>query len=163
MKRMLAGMMAVVTVATLVLAEEQAINPERVATRQLNVYGNNPLQIHGTNVTATAAQLNNAATVAGDGTVAASVLTGNIAKARISAAEAESLTVTGAVSFASGSVSATALSGNIAKARISAAEAESMTVTGAVTLATHVLVYRVYTNMVYNDGATTGNVNIVSW
>jgi hypothetical protein len=54
---------AMVTVTVLVMAligvaEEAAINPIRVTTRQINAYGPNPIQIQSTNVTATAAELN---------------------------------------------------------------------------------------------------------
>jgi len=58
-KQMIAAVMAVLVLGTIVsFAEEPAINPVRVSTRQLNVYGTNPLQIHSTNVSVTAAQLN---------------------------------------------------------------------------------------------------------
>lgn len=51
---LMVGVMAVQSV----MAEEPEINPIRVRTRQINVYGTNPLQIHGTNVSVTAAQIN---------------------------------------------------------------------------------------------------------
>lgn len=64
MKRILAGLV-VATVMAIVMgvtfAEEAAINPIRVTTRQINAYGPNPIQIQGTNLTVSAAQLNAAA------------------------------------------------------------------------------------------------------
>jgi hypothetical protein len=51
---LMVGVMAVQSV----MAEEPEINPIRVRTRQINVYGTNPLQIHGTNVSVSAAQIN---------------------------------------------------------------------------------------------------------
>ena len=55
-----AGLVLAVSVicAITVMAEEAAINPIRVTTRQINAYGPNPIQIQSTNVTATAAELN---------------------------------------------------------------------------------------------------------
>lgn len=47
--------------AVIVMAESESINPETIQTRQISLYGNVPLKINGTAVTATAAQLNNAA------------------------------------------------------------------------------------------------------
>jgi len=69
MKRILAGMMVATLAAAVmvVLAEEPAINPARVATPQINAYGSVPIQIQGTNMTASAAQLN----AAGGGSTAA--------------------------------------------------------------------------------------------
>lgn len=69
MNRRIVGMvgLAVLVCAGIVYAETEAINPTRVATRQVNVYGTAPLQIHSTNVTVTAAQLN----AAGGGSTAA--------------------------------------------------------------------------------------------
>lgn len=41
--------------------------------------------------------------------------------------------------------------------------ASAVTISGAASLGGHVLLYRTLTNLVYDGGATTGNVNIVSW
>jgi hypothetical protein len=50
----------------MVSAEEAQINPIRISTPQINCYGSAPIQIQGTNMTASAAQLN----AAGGGTTA---------------------------------------------------------------------------------------------
>ena len=67
MKRILVGMVVTaIVMGAMVLAEEAAINPIRVTTRQINAYGPNPIQIMGTNVSVSAAQIN----AAGGGTTA---------------------------------------------------------------------------------------------
>ena len=52
------GMAMLVGMVVFVIAESEAINPARVTTPQINVYGAEPLQINGTNVTASAAMIN---------------------------------------------------------------------------------------------------------
>jgi hypothetical protein len=226
MKRILVGIVVTaIVMGAMVLAEEAAINPIRVTTRQINAYGPNPIQIMGTNVTATAAELNimDGVTVsasqinaAGGGTTAALTpttvtasgkttangeleandivdinlsttnhlitvdQTNTVGKADVplvkivdartgananTAGEATLVITpagTHAVSVTAGisalqAVTATTVTGS------GLGDFASLTSTGAVTLGTHVFVYRVYTNMIYDGGATTGNVNIVSW
>jgi hypothetical protein len=59
-----------------------------------------------------------------------------------------------------------ATTGGVAKASLTDAglfSAGSLTVPGTVTIGGNALIYRTLTNLVYDGGATTGNVNIVSW
>lgn len=51
MKKIMIGavMMAGLAGAISVLAESEAINPEKVSTRSVNAYGTNPYQVNGTN------------------------------------------------------------------------------------------------------------------
>jgi hypothetical protein len=59
-----------------------------------------------------------------------------------------------------------ATTGGVAKASLTDAgllTVTGLTAPGAVTLGTHLLTYRTLTNLVYDGGGTTGNVNIVSW
>jgi hypothetical protein len=76
------GAVGLAVLACLVMssfAEEPAINPVRIATRQINVYGTNPLQIHSTNVSVTAAQIN----AAGGGSTAALTPTTVVASGKV--------------------------------------------------------------------------------
>lgn len=68
MKKSVVGVMSAVLIGMVigVIAESEPINPSRITTPQINAYGANPIQINGTNVTVSAAQIN----AAGDGTTA---------------------------------------------------------------------------------------------
>lgn len=68
MKSKLFGVLvSVLAIGSMVYAESESINPVTVQTRQISLYGNVPLVINGTAVTATAAQINSA----GSGSTAA--------------------------------------------------------------------------------------------